>query len=295
MHPASGTAAFLIALSCCASVVAQPAQYNTSDTFQPGKKYNCVPTADRKGWNCSEIGKADPVQSAKPDQSASPPAAAPAPPSVAVATSPPAPTAPQAIPATSPSAPTTNVDRSSRLPNYLTNESATAPAVMTPPPSTISATANRANAPPVPTEEKHVAPIKPPPAEKPAPIVAARPATPAPPKPTPPPRETAHATTSANDDFMSLAGDHFVIELAHASRRSELAASRDAIHVPHGEFYEVHFRDNGDDAWLLVWGSFDTIDAARSARSELARSASAPVGFPRRVAPLQAEARRVSE
>jgi hypothetical protein len=94
---------------------------------------------------------------------------------------------------------------------------------------------------------------------------------------------------------MSLAGDHFVIELAHASRRSELAASRDAIHVPHGEFYEVHFRDNGDDAWLLVWGSFDTIDAARSARSELARSASAPVGFPRRVAPLQAEARRVSE
>src|ERR1700722_13204642 len=125
MHPASGTAAFLIALSCCASVVAQPAQYNTSDTFQPGKKYNCVPTADRKGWNCSEIGKADPVQSANPDQSASPPAAAPAPPSVAVATSPPAPTAPQAIPATSPSAPTTNVDRSSRLPNYLTNESDT--------------------------------------------------------------------------------------------------------------------------------------------------------------------------
>jgi hypothetical protein len=294
MRPASGTAAFLIALSCCASVVAQPAQYNTSDTFQPGKKYNCVPTADRKGWNCNEIGKADQAPKVPSEQSA--PAAAasatkPAPPS----TAPFMPVAPEPIRAAPSSATTTNADRSSRLPNYLTNESATAPAVMTPPPSTISATAARANAPPVPTEERHATPIKPPLVEKPTPVVAARPATPAPPKPTPPPRETAHAANPANDDFMSLAGDHFVIELAHASRRSDLAASRDAIHIPHGEFYEVHFWQNGGDAWLLVWGSFDTIEAARSARSELERSASTPVGFPRRVAPLQAEARRVSE
>ena len=94
---------------------------------------------------------------------------------------------------------------------------------------------------------------------------------------------------------MSLAGDHFVVELAHAARRSDLTTTRDALHISHGQFYEVHFRQNGGDAWLLLWGSFDTIQAARSARTELAQSSSAPIGFPRRVAPLQAEARRVSE
>lgn len=293
MRRVSRTAAFLIALSCVASVMAQPAQYNTSDTFQPGKKYNCVPTADRKGWNCNEIGKADQAPRSTSEQSAPAAAASPTKPAT-LATAPSMPVAPEPIRAAPSSAPTTNSDRSSRLPSYLTNESATAPAMTTSPPSTISATANRANAPPVPTEEKHVTPIMPPPVEKPARVVATHPATPTPPKPTPP-RETSHAINSANDDFMSLAGDHFVIELAHASRRSDLAASRDAIHIPRGEFYEVHFRQNGGDAWLLVWGSFDTIDAARSARNALSTSTSAPVGFPRRVAPLQAEARRVSE
>jgi septal ring-binding cell division protein DamX len=93
---------------------------------------------------------------------------------------------------------------------------------------------------------------------------------------------------------MDLAGDRFVIELAHASRQSELAAARGAVHVPRGDLYELHFRQNGADAWLLLWGSFDSIEAARAARSELAQSTSAAVGWPRRVAPLQAEARRVS-
>lgn len=289
MRRASCTAALLVALSCfAASVIAQPAPYNTSDTFQPGKKYNCVPTADRKGWDCNEIGKADQPQSAKPVQPAAVPPAPSAPGNVSTA---PAPT-PTPIP--SAPAPTTNADHSSRLPTYLTNDSATAPAVTTPPPSTISATAARANAPPLPTEEKHVTPIKPAPVEKPARVVATHPATSAAPKPTPP-RETPRAINSAGDDFMSLSGDHFVVELAHAARRSDLTTTRDALHIAHGQFYEVHFRQNGGDAWLLVWGSFDTIEAARSARSELAQSSSAPIGFPRRVAPLQAEARRVSE
>ena len=288
MRPASGTVAVLIALSWCVSVVAQPAPYNTSDTFQPGKKYNCVPTADRNGWNCNEIGKAEPAQRAASDQPPAPPPA----PVKSMPTAPPATTiaAPASIPSSS--VPMTSTDRSSRLPSYLTNESATAPATATAPPSTISATANHANAPPVPMEAKQATPIKPPPAAKPAHGVAARTALPA---PALPPREAAHATTAASDDFMALPGDHFVVELAHASKRSDLAASRDAMHIPSGAFYDVHFRQNGGDAWLLVWGSFDTIDAARSARSELARSTSAVIGFPRRVAPLQAEARRASE
>ena len=30
-------------------------QYGKVETFQPGKKYTCVPTADHKGWDCNEI------------------------------------------------------------------------------------------------------------------------------------------------------------------------------------------------------------------------------------------------
>ena len=59
MRRVSVAAALLIVLSWCAGVYAQSTPYNTSDTFQPGRKYNCVPTADRKGWECNEIGKAD--------------------------------------------------------------------------------------------------------------------------------------------------------------------------------------------------------------------------------------------
>jgi hypothetical protein len=292
--------ALLMALSCCASVFAQSAPYNTSDTFQPGKKYNCVPTPDRKGWECNEIGKAD--KTASTASSETPPPAAPQ------QEMKPTPTPAPPTPAPAASQPTT--DRSSSLPNYLTNAAAnSAPPPL--PPSTISATANHANELPIqstptapprakpPIVQARPAPVVPP---KKAPAVVAKPSvaksrpTPsAPSKPSPPVRETSHSTIPANGVFMDLAGDHFVIELAHAPRQSDLAASRDAMKIPHGDLYEVHLRQNGADAWLLLWGTFDTIEAARSARSELAQSTSATVGWPRRVAPLQAEARRVSE
>ena len=90
---------------------------------------------------------------------------------------------------------------------------------------------------------------------------------------------------------MDLPGDRFVIELAHATRRADLDTARQSIHVPRGDLYDVHLHPNGADRWLLLWGTFDTLDAARAARSELASTTAAPLGFPRRVAPLQAEAR----
>ena len=295
MRRASTAFALLIGLSCCASIFAQSAPYNTSDTFQPGRKYNCVPTADRKGWECNEIGKADKTAHEAPSET--PPPAAP-PQEIR-----PAPTL-----APPPSQPST--DRSSSLPNYLTNAAANS-APPPPPPSTISATANHANEPPIqstppsppwakpPVVVAKPAPVAPP---KKAPAIVAkpsvaksRPAPSAPPRPSSPVRETSHSTIPANGDFMELAGDHFVIELAHAPRQVDLAASRDAMKVPRGDLYEVHLRQNGADAWLLLWGTFDTIEAARSARSELAQGTSTTVGWPRRVAPLQAEARRVSE
>ncbi len=91
---------------------------------------------------------------------------------------------------------------------------------------------------------------------------------------------------------MSLPGDHFVVEMARASSKSELDAVKSSTHVSTGELYEVHLRQNGADSWLLLWGSFDTIDAARAARNTI--SAGATPGWPRRIAPLQAEARRSS-
>lgn len=91
---------------------------------------------------------------------------------------------------------------------------------------------------------------------------------------------------------MSLPSDHFVIEMAHAASKSELDAVKTSTHVPNGDLYELHLRQNGADSWLLLWGSFDTIEAARAARNTI--SASATPGWPRRIAPLQAEARRVS-
>src|SRR5215475_12980098 len=42
----------------CAVVPARAAgqDYGKVETFQPGKKYNCVPTPDHKGWDCRELG-----------------------------------------------------------------------------------------------------------------------------------------------------------------------------------------------------------------------------------------------
>src|SRR6185503_6850118 len=71
--------------------------YGKVETFQPGKKYNCVPTPDHKAWDCNESGKASPPRA----ETAAPPPAAPAPPA-ADASSEPAP-------------------KASALPSYLTN------------------------------------------------------------------------------------------------------------------------------------------------------------------------------
>src|SRR5512143_1852715 len=56
----------LVAIALLACGTAQAAEsaaepkYGKVETFEPGKKYTCVPTADHKGWNCSEVapGKA---------------------------------------------------------------------------------------------------------------------------------------------------------------------------------------------------------------------------------------------
>ncbi len=285
-----------IGLFCAAFAVSAFAQnnsaqtYSPADTFQPGKKYNCVPTADRKGWDCSETGKPVP---AKGKEREAPPAATAVEPAPAPIESTPPPAAPQ---------PSTR----STLPSYLTNAAASNPPPIEEPPSTVSAAAAHANA-PMPVQKPVAAAPATPPPKAPTKTVPPKPVTPkasvaASPPPTRPltkpfvaPRVThppVVEAASGGGEFMTLPGDHFVIEMAHTSGKSELDAVKTSTHVPNGELYEVRLRQNGADAWLLLWGSFDSLDAARAARNTI--SASATPGWPRRIAPLQAEARRTS-
>jgi hypothetical protein len=45
----------VIAMMIGATAQADEPKYGKVETFQPGKKYTCVPTADHKGWDCNEI------------------------------------------------------------------------------------------------------------------------------------------------------------------------------------------------------------------------------------------------
>lgn len=181
----------LALLGAAAIAQADPSDYGKVDTFQPGKKYNCVPTADRKGWDCKVTGAAEiPSQPAEP---ATPP------PTAATASSP-AP-APQA----------------SALPGYLTRSGANQimqpmPAASTPKP----APKPRVKGPMLPTRTP--APVHAPAATS-API--AKPAS----KPASSP---APAVTTPTDDFLALPADAYVIELAHAATEADLAAPNPA-------------------------------------------------------------------
>jgi len=49
--------AVVVALLTAASARAAEPRYGKVETFEPGKKYSCVPTADHKGWDCREADK----------------------------------------------------------------------------------------------------------------------------------------------------------------------------------------------------------------------------------------------
>jgi septal ring-binding cell division protein DamX len=286
----------LLTVAVASSAFAQT--YDKTDTFEPGKKYTCVPTADRKGWDCNEAGKSVEI---KTKQNETPPPIA-----TTAESNPPPPAQPPAR---------------STLPSYLTNAAASSPAPRDEPPSTVSAAAAHANAPapaaPAPVEKQEAPSAVPAPtahtdvpaqsAPRPAttktvPLQPATPhSTPTPAPVSPPPAKSMVAPRATHPpvaeaapgggDFLSLPGDHFVVEMARAASKSEVDAARSSAHVPTGDLYELHLRQNGADAWLLLWGSFDSLEAARAARASLT---GATPGWPRRIAPLQAEARRSS-
>ncbi len=51
--------ALAVAILIAGSVPAAEPQYGKVETFEPGKKYTCVPTADHKGWDCKEAAPKD--------------------------------------------------------------------------------------------------------------------------------------------------------------------------------------------------------------------------------------------
>ena len=108
-------------------------------------------------------------------------------------------------------------------------------------------------------------------------------------------RRAAPRAPSGNREFLALPGSGFVVELAHGADRGQLDALRDSLRPARGTLYTLHMLREGADWWLLVWGSFDSIEAARAARSELPGDAPLNAGWPRRIAPLQAEAQRAGE
>jgi hypothetical protein len=93
-----------------------------------------------------------------------------------------------------------------------------------------------------------------------------------------------------NRDFLALPADQYVLELDHSDHAVEFAAPA----VRRGQVYKLHLRQNGSERWLLLWGAFGDVESARAAQGEVAAQGTAP-GWPRRIGPLQAEARRSSE
>ncbi|MBS0557880.1 MAG: hypothetical protein JSR27_10755 [Proteobacteria bacterium] len=266
MRPRSLLAFALLAGAALAQ--ADPSDYGKVDTFQPGKKYNCVPTADHKGWDCKQIGNADsPPSSAAPAASAPPPRATPTPP-------------PESAPAAAP--------RAGALPGYLAAPnpaSAMQPLPAAPGPK--PAPKPRVQGPMVPAQAPAAA-ANPPPAPPPQPATPVP--EPAPVVTAPPPKLMPAPTMTVSTppvDFLALPADSYVIELAHAATEAELTAPN----VTSGNMYKLHLRQNDAEVWLLVCGPYDSLQAARTARADLAAQG-ATSGWPRRVGPLQTEVRR---
>lgn len=287
---------FAAALVLIATSVSAQSEYGKVETFQPGKKYNCVPTADRKGWDCQESGVAPkPSPTPTPPPPATTPTPAPATPATSERVEPVAP-APESPPPSNPMpAPSA---KPTALPSYLRAQPAPMPRPAAPPPAPIAAAPKPEPAPVAtpPPRETPPAPVVSTPAPPPAPEPATKPTAPTPPPVAASPSPTpASGSAHGNRDFLTLPASNYVIELAHGASRGDLAALRGSLRLPRGELYELHLSRDGGDWWVLVWASFDSMSAARAARSELPTDAAISVGWPRQIAPLQNEVRRRPE
>ena len=126
------------------------------------------------------------------------------------------------------------------------------------------------------------APVRP--ATKPAP--ATLPATP----------KVADATASIpnpaqpySEQFVGWGNREYTIQLVAASSPAEFAAVAARAGQPLSSLYQVRLQQPEKTWWLLCYGRYESLDAAKLALSQLPNDARSTGAWPRRVGPLQAE------
>lgn len=98
-------------------------------------------------------------------------------------------------------------------------------------------------------------------------------------------------TCTENDyvDFSKLSTDRYTVELAHADHRAELITLIDQLNLNSADIYCLRFAGMQGAYWLLAWGEYESIPAARTALASLSHKATLNAGWPRRIGPLQTE------
>lgn len=114
---------------------------------------------------------------------------------------------------------------------------------------------------------------------------------PAQPRSEPPPTAPAnHAGTLLGaGEFRRLSDTRYVVELASGASRGEVESRAASAAPAQGRVYLLPLRRDGADWYLAVWGDFDSVDAARSARAQALADGAAGLGWPRRAGPLKQE------
>jgi hypothetical protein len=275
----------------------------TAGAFEPGTERVCVPSADGQRFECSEVSPTPPETIERPRQDAPASAAAPAP---APAGTPPT-AATEArdldhVPPDPPARPT------SRLPPYLMQKPATSSSASAIPAPARDTSAREPVPAPTP-QSKPAAPPAPAPAEA-APVqipraesVAAPPA----PAPTQTRTEPANPATPApvaaapspaldllhdSRAFAALPAAHYTVVLASVRDSTQLDDLIATMQSVPGTLHLLRL-DMPDGTWYsLCWSEFDTVEAARAARSRLPDHAAITSGWPRRIGLLQAEIAR---
>lgn len=135
-----------------------------------------------------------------------------------------------------------------------------------------------------------------PPATAAAPATASAPSAPAiapAPAPTIASAESRPVSTSRTllgaAEFRRLADSRYVIELGSGRSRDAAERSATASAPADGTIYLLALQRDGESWYLAVWGDFDSVESARSARAELLAGGATGVGWPRRAGPLKQE------
>ncbi|HET9483210.1 MAG TPA: SPOR domain-containing protein, partial [Xanthomonadales bacterium] len=122
-----------------------------------------------------------------------------------------------------------------------------------------------------------------------APAVEPAAAEPEPAAPAPQPGPEAQPLDTGA--FLALPGGDYTVQLAHARTRDGFAQLLASLGLDPASAYALPFDRDGVRWWMLAWSSFPDAASARAAFSRLPRDAGANVGYPRRIALIQAELR----